>query len=44
MEMEQAWNAIKEYPAVRCTMDLFFVGIVLFRQEFKEKQHFTIRF
>jgi predicted O-methyltransferase YrrM len=43
-EMERAWNEIKEYPAVRCTIDLFFIGIVLFRQEFKEKQHFTIRF
>lgn len=43
-EMEQAWSYIKEYPAVRCTIDLFFIGIVLFRQEFKEKQHFKIRF
>jgi predicted O-methyltransferase YrrM len=43
-EMEQAWNEIKEYPAVRCTIDLFFMGIVLFRQEFIEKQHFNIRF
>jgi predicted O-methyltransferase YrrM len=43
-EMEQAWEAIKEHPAVHCTIDLFFLGIVLFRQEFKEKQHFTIRF
>ncbi len=43
-EMEQAWNNIKENLAVRCTIDLFFIGIVFFRQEFKEKQHFTIRF
>jgi len=43
-EMEQAWNNIKEHPAVRCTIDLFFIGIIFFRQEFKEKQHFTIRF
>jgi predicted O-methyltransferase YrrM len=43
-EMEQAWNEIKEYPAIRCTLDLFFIGIILFRQEFKEKQHFTVRF
>jgi predicted O-methyltransferase YrrM len=43
-EMEQAWKEIKEYHAVRCTIDLFFIGIVLLRHEFKEKQHFTIRF
>jgi len=43
-EMEQAWEHIKEHSAVRCSIDLFFIGIVFFRQEFKEKQHFTIRF
>jgi len=43
-EMEQAWETIKQHPSVRCTIDLFFIGIVLFRQEFKEKQHFSIRF
>jgi len=43
-EMEQAWEHIKEHPAVRCSIDLFFIGIIFFRQEFKEKQHFLIRF
>ena len=43
-EMEAAWQTIKEHKAVSCTIDLFFIGIVLFRKEFKEKQHFTIRF
>jgi len=43
-EMEQAWGHIKEHPATRCSIDLFFIGIIFFRQEFKEKQHFTIRF
>jgi len=43
-EMEQAWETIKRHPSVRCTIDLFFIGIVLFRQEFKVKQHFSIRF
>jgi len=43
-DMEQAWETIQRHPAVRCTIDLFFIGIVLFRQEFKEKQHFKIRF
>jgi len=42
--MENAWEHIQKHPAVRCSIDLFFIGIVFFRQEFKEKQHFTIRF
>jgi predicted O-methyltransferase YrrM len=43
-EMEKAWNEIKQHPAVQCTVDIFFLGFVFFRKEFKEKQHFTIRF
>jgi predicted O-methyltransferase YrrM len=43
-EMEQAWEQIKEHPQVLLTVDLFFVGFVFFREEFKTKQHFTIRF
>jgi predicted O-methyltransferase YrrM len=43
-EMEQAWQEIQQHPAVRCTVDIFFLGFVFFRKEFKEKQHFTIRF
>jgi predicted O-methyltransferase YrrM len=43
-EMEQAWNNIKDHFAVRCSVDLFFIGIVFFRKEFKEKQHFIIRY
>ena len=42
--MEQAWATIKQHEAVRCSIDLFFIGIVFFRQEFKEKRHFKIRF
>ncbi len=43
-EMEQAWETIKADPSVRCTIDLFFLGIVFFREEFKVNQHFNIRF
>ncbi|MBL7725103.1 MAG: class I SAM-dependent methyltransferase [Chitinophagaceae bacterium] len=43
-EMEQVWKTIKDHPSVRCTVDLFFIGIVFFRDEFKGKQHFSIRF
>jgi predicted O-methyltransferase YrrM len=43
-EMEQAWEKIKAHPSVRCTIDIFFLGFVFFRQEFKQKQDFVIRF
>jgi predicted O-methyltransferase YrrM len=43
-QMEQAWESIRQHPLVFCTVDLFFIGIVFFRKEFREKQHFTIRF
>jgi len=43
-EMEEAWEYIKSHLAVRCSVDLFFLGIVFFRQEFKGRQHFKIRF
>jgi predicted O-methyltransferase YrrM len=43
-EMEKAWEEIKNNGEVRCTIDLFFIGLVFFRAEFKEKRHFTIRY
>lgn len=43
-EMEGAWSEIKKHPSVMLTVDLFFLGIIFFRPEFKVKQHFRIRF
>ena len=43
-EMEDAWQWIKEHDSVTMSIDLFFVGIVLFRKEFLHKQHVSIRF
>jgi predicted O-methyltransferase YrrM len=43
-EMEKAWEEIKNHPSVTCTIDLFFLGYVFFRPEFKVRQHFTIRY
>lgn len=43
-EMEQAWSEIKAHPSVRCTIDLFFLGFVLFRSEFRAHQDFIIRY
>ncbi|MES2881227.1 MAG: class I SAM-dependent methyltransferase, partial [Bacteroidota bacterium] len=43
-EMEKAWEEIKQHPSVVCTVDIFFLGFVFFRNEFKVKRHFSIRF
>jgi predicted O-methyltransferase YrrM len=42
--MEKAWHAIQENRAVTLSIDLFFIGLVFFSDQFKVKQHFTIRF
>ncbi len=43
-EMEEAWHTIKAHDSVQCSIDLFFIGLVFFRKDFKEKQDFVIRF
>jgi len=43
-EMELAWRKIQNHADVTCTIDLFFLGFVFLRKDFKVKQHFTIRF
>jgi len=43
-EMEKAWEEIKSHQSVKYTIDIFFLGFVFFRDEFKVKQHFSIRF
>lgn len=43
-EMEQAWEQIRQDPAVTTTIDLFFLGIVFVNPDFRHRQHFLIRF
>jgi len=43
-EMEAAWEQIKKHSKVTLTIDLFFIGLVFINTDFKEKQHFKIRF
>lgn len=43
-EMESAWAAIRSNAAITLSIDLFFIGIVWLRKDFKAKQHFSIRF
>lgn len=42
-EMDRAWQTIKAHPDVMLTVDLFFMGLVLFRKS-QPKQHFSLRF
>lgn len=41
-DMEMAWHDIKQHPSVNLTIDLFWCGIVFFRNENKEKEHFSL--
>jgi predicted O-methyltransferase YrrM len=43
-DMERAWAEIRADLRVYMTIDLFFIGLVFLREEFKVKQDFTIRF
>lgn len=43
-EMENAWETIKQNAKITCTVDLFLMGLVFFRDSIKKKQHFVIRF
>jgi len=41
--MQTAWHTIKDHPAVKATVDLYFMGIVFFNESLT-KQEFTLRF
>jgi predicted O-methyltransferase YrrM len=43
-EMEEAWSVIRADSRVMLTIDLFFMGLVFLRPDFKIKQDFLIRF
>lgn len=42
--MENAWYNIIDRPEVTLSIDLFFIGLVFFRNENKQKEYFTIRY
>jgi len=39
-----AWAKLTAYTEVRMSIDLYGMGLLLFRQEFKEKQHFILKY
>lgn len=41
--MYQAWKEIIAHPKVTASMDMFIMGIVFFRTDFKEERHLKIR-
>jgi predicted O-methyltransferase YrrM len=43
-EMEEAWATILEHPRVKMSIDIFSAGLIFFRDEFRVKQQFIIRF
>lgn len=43
-EMQAAWHQIRMHPRVRCTIDLFRLGMVIFRSEFREPIHIRLRY
>lgn len=43
-EMQRAWESIKENDKVTLSLDFFYFGIVFFRTEQKQKEHFILRF
>ena len=42
--MEDAWDEIRHSDFVKYDIDLFQIGILLFNPNFKEKQHFVIKY
>jgi hypothetical protein len=42
--MEKAWKEICAHPEVSLSLDLFYFGIVFFRTENKNKEHFVLKF
>ncbi|MBC7693964.1 MAG: class I SAM-dependent methyltransferase [Burkholderiales bacterium] len=42
--MQQAWKEISAHPDVMLSLDLFYFGIVFFRTEQKNKEHFVLKF
>ena len=44
IEMENVWKEITLHPAVTLSIDLFFIGIVFIKKDFKVTQHFSVQF
>jgi predicted O-methyltransferase YrrM len=43
-DMRKAWEEIKANPEVTLSIDLYYTGIVFFRKEQQEKEHFVLKY
>lgn len=43
-DMQKAWKEIYSHPEVTLSLDFFYFGIVFFRKESLQKEHFVLRF
>lgn len=43
-DMEEAWEEIQAHAAVTLSIDIFYMGLVFFKKEIKEKQHFVLKY
>lgn len=41
-DMTKAWEEIKAHPEVKVTVDCFYFGMVFFKKELKQKEHFKL--
>ncbi len=41
-DMTKAWEEIKEHSAVKLSIDCFYFGVIFFRSEQKQKEHFKL--
>jgi predicted O-methyltransferase YrrM len=41
-EMRDAWKQMQQHESVRLSVDLYHVGLLFFRNEQREKEHFTL--
>ncbi len=41
---DQAWTGLCHHPDVRMSIDLYGMGLLLFREEFKVQQHFVLQY
>jgi hypothetical protein len=39
-----AWQALTAQPEVRLSIDLFTIGLLFFSEDFKERQHFVLKY
>lgn len=41
-EAQKNWTKLLEVPTITCSLDLYELGILLFRRDFKERQHYIL--